>query len=228
VKNSPINFNDPTGHVCQQADLSGHVMGVCASGGIVPDLGGGIPLGNWYRGDKPKKIEPPTVFSKAIQGDIPSAIDLLTPTHVGGRVQVEVSGDIGVGISGTVGVNLVYNRVSDELAISGDWSIVPGGGIGGGVDATGGLLLGFESSNIDDATTGYSWVASGSAAAGPAATVSISGPFHEDPVYGQVPFTVYVGGGAGAGFADVGGGITGTFAHDKITNLLPWHWSVWK
>jgi hypothetical protein len=170
----------------------------------------------------------PTVFDKAIQGDITAVIDLLIPTHVGVRVQVEGSFDPGVSTSGTAGFNLVYNRVSDELAYSIDVAGTGGVGVGTGGSVTGGVLIGWASSDVDDATTGTSGVLSATGAYIAAVTASISAPLKVDPKYGQVPFTFYVGAGSGGAFADAGIGPNLTITHGYLTNLLPWYGSNWK
>jgi hypothetical protein len=228
VNNSPVNFVDPTGHVCQDYDLSGHIVGVCLNDGRWADIEDGTPVGNWYSNPEPHPIKKPTVFSRAIHGDGAAIIDLVVPTHFGGRVQYEKSFDPGISVSGTVGVNLVYNRVSDELAYSIDVSGTGGAGTGIGDAVTGGILVGWESSDVDDATTGSTPVISATGAFIAAVTASVSSTLQEDPIYGQAPFTFYLGAGPGGAFADIGGGPNKTIVHGDLTKFLPWHWSMWK
>ena len=142
---------------------------------------------------------------------------------------MEGSLDIGIGISGSVGVNAVYNRISDELAVNIDWAFEPGVGIGTGISSTAGLLVGSGSSTADDATKGFSGILSGTAAAQYAIAAAITVPIdknrlHVDPYSGQVPTTIYIGGGGGAAYAGVGLGINGpTGYHRDLTPYLPWH-----
>jgi hypothetical protein len=163
-----------------------------------------------------------TVTCEALKGD-PSAIrELLTPTHGGIRIQGELAAGFGLfGLSGTIGVNLVYNKIDGQLAGNVDWSIEPGIGLFSGGSITAGPLIGWASTDVDDATSGYSGVLSGTAAAGPAVSVAVVSPLHVDPYYGQVPFTTFVGGGAGAGNAGLGGGLSGTFIQSNLSNWLP-------
>jgi hypothetical protein len=183
-----------------------------------------------------------TVFKKALEGDIFSIFDLLTPIHGGVRVQVEIAIPILeiVGASGTLGGNLVYNRVTDQLAGNIDWAGEPGVGISGGVSIVGGPILGWCSSNIDDVTSGYSGILSGTAAAQAAVSVAIMAPLegisiptisglHIDPKYGQVLATGFFGAGAGAAYAGAGAGINGQFYENgnllrrDFSQFLPWH-----
>jgi hypothetical protein len=147
---------------------------------------------------------------------------------LGFRLQIEFSGDIGLGLSGTIGVNFVYNRISDTAAGNVDWALEPGIGIGGGVSATGGLLVGWVSSSESDVTEGYSAILSATAAAEAAVSIAISAPLdenglHVDPYYSQVPATVYIGIGAGGGYGSLGLGVNGpTGLYSDLTKLLPW------
>ena len=165
------------------------------------------------------------------QGDLSPRIDLLIPSHIGGRLQLEISLNIAIGLSGSVGVNAIYNRHSDELGGNVDWALEPGVGLGAGVSATGGLLVGWGSSTVDDVIKGFSGIISGTAAAEAAITVAIIAPvndkgLHLDPITGQVPATIYIGGGAGGGYAGIGGGINGpTGIYVYLTPFLPWRWN---
>lgn len=174
-----------------------------------------------------------TLTDKVMQGDISALVDLLIPSHIGGRLQVEVSIDFGIAWSGSIGVNGVYNRHSDELSANVDWAFEPGIGIGAGGSATGGLLIGWGSSQVEDATQGYSGIISGTAAAEGALAAAVTFPIdvdkkalYVDPYSGQVPTTVYIGGGAGAAYAGIGAGVNGpTGLYANLTPLLPWHWT---
>jgi RHS repeat-associated protein len=212
--NNPIRYTDPTGHRNCEED------GYHCPGDEKPI--------------SPKPPKPSTVFEKALSGDASAIIELLLPTHLGVRGQIEGSIDLGFGLSGTVGANVVYNRIDDRLAGSIDWAIEPGAGIGEGVSGTVGPLVGFLSTKVDDATSGYSGILSGTTAAGGAISVGVVAPLegtsienisglHVDSHYGQVPFTIYLGGGAGGAYAGVGGGLSGTFTQNDLSYFLPWH-----
>jgi hypothetical protein len=220
VNNNPLRYNDPSGHSVD-----------CAIG--EPNCRGG------------RYVSPPspkTVFEKALDGDTRALIELLTPTHGGLRGQVEIAIPVfGVfGASVSVGGNIVYNYRSNQLAANLDWAVEPGVGIGGGISTTGGPLIGWLSMNVEDATSGFSGILSGTAAAEAAGTVAITFPLdklesvHVDPYYGQVPFTVFAGGGVGGGYAGLGGGINGTFTYQgqavyvDLSRFLPWNWGVEK
>jgi hypothetical protein len=216
MNNNPVRYNDPSGH-----DVG------CPSG-ILTDC----------FGNKQKESISSTVFESALDGDLGAIVELLIPTHGGLRIQGE--GAIGLGpfgVTGTVGVNVIYNRIDQRLAANGDWSVEPGIGLGAGGSVTFGPIIGWLSTNIEDSTNGYSGILSGSAAAEEAASVAITIPFegsspqsltgvHVDPYYGQVPFTLFLGGGAGAAYAGVGGGLTGPLTYNglpirvDLTNLI--------
>ncbi len=171
-----------------------------------------------------------TLTDKIKLGDTQALAQLLIPSHIGGRLQLEVSFTLIIGVSVSGGVNLVYNRNSDELAANVDWTIEGGAGLGAGASGTGGLLIGWGSSSVGDITKGFSGIVSGTAAAEVAVSAAVTAPLdekglHVDPYSGQVPPTGYVGVGAGGGYAGVGGGINGpTGIHVNLTSLLPWHW----
>lgn len=217
VRGNPVNATDPTGHYA------------CGDG--IDD-----PRCDQYDSDEvtlpqpPQPLQPPTLTDKIMQGDTSALVQLLIPSHIGGRLQLEGSFDIIVGVSVTVGGNLVYNRNSDELAGNFDWSVELGGGLGAGVSGTGGALVGWGSSSVDDVTQSYSGIISGTAAAEAAVSVAVTAPIdekglHVDPYSGQVPVTVYVGAGGGGGYAGLGAGINEPFGSSaNLTPLLPWHW----
>jgi hypothetical protein len=167
---------------------------------------------------------------KLVNGDLSVLPDLVIPSHFGFRIQAEVSVDVGIGLSFTGGVNAVYNRISDKAAANVDWAVEPGVGAGGGLSVVGGPVFGWGSSDVTNVTKGYSGLISGTAAAEVAVSAGISAPlddkgFHVDPYTGQVPATIYVGGGVGGGYAGVGAGVNGpTGIFYDLTPLLPWHW----
>jgi hypothetical protein len=151
--------------------------------------------------------------------------NLVIPTHGGVRIQVEISLPLlgFTGVSGTIGGNVVYNRVVDQIAIFPDWAIEPGAGLGGGVSLTTGYLVGWASSDLNDVTSGFSGILSATAAAEIAGSVGITFPLestgtneisglHVDPHFGQVPVTIYIGGGIGGAYAGLGGGLSGALS----------------
>lgn len=78
-------------------------------------------------------------------------------------------------------------------------------------------------------TSGNSAILSGTIAAEVAGSVGIIVPLGEnglevDPYYGQVPTTVYLGGGAGGAYATGGIGFTGSICSANYSYLLPWNW----
>jgi hypothetical protein len=88
-------------------------------------------------------------------------------------------------------------------------------------------LVGWGSSQLENLTSGNSFLLGGSAAAELAITTSVSAPLGEsglyiDPHYGQIPATAYFGGGVGGAFADAGLSYSGTFTWSDILNALPW------
>jgi RHS repeat-associated protein len=156
VNNNPLRYNDPNGHSV--------------------DCGIGEP--NCRAGKYVPPPPPKTVFEKALDGDIWALIELITPTHGGLRWQVEIAIPVfGVfGASVSVGGNIVYNYRSNQLAANLDWAVEPGVGIGGGISTTVGPLIGWLSTNAEDATSGFSGIISGTAAAEIAGTVAITFP----------------------------------------------------
>jgi hypothetical protein len=169
-----------------------------------------------------------TVTCRAIQGDLISLIDILVPSHLGWRLQGEGTVSIGAySPSFTIGLNILANRKSDEFAIFIDVAGEPvalGAGSPIGATVTTGLLVGWGSSTVKDVAQGDSYLASGTIApdlaVSGAAAVPIEGnavdeimggdvpKFHKDPVYGQVPVTLFGGGGIGAYYAGGGAGIS--------------------
>jgi RHS repeat-associated protein len=222
MNNNPVKFVDPTG---QMADQGGG--------------GGAFSMGEeWWkkRQEKLDKAEraknTPNLTERILKGESNALIDLLTPSHIGSRGQIELSlsiPDLPVGLSGSVGVNGVYNRISDELVFNVDWALEPGFGIGEGISDVVGPLIGWGSSSVDDVTKGFSGIGSGTVAAGPALSLAITTPLdatglHVDPYSGQVPFTLFGGVGAGGGYASIGGGVNGQLGiRIELTPLLPWH-----
>jgi hypothetical protein len=166
-----------------------------------------------------------TVFQKAVTGDFQAITNLIKPSHIGGRGEFFVCFGVCVGI----GTNIIYNFNDNKAAISIDTS--GGGGPAPkqvmpklGVFASFGPLIGWESSSIEDSTTGTSAQVNGFAAAGLGLTVSVSTPVDVntstqfvkgDPVYGQAPFTMYIGLGAGIG-AGAGVGLSQTIQRTVI------------
>ena len=218
VNNSPVNATDPTGHLAcwdKNANDTGCEQYTPTGYGLLPE--------NPF----PLQGTPPTLTDKIRQGDTAALVQLLTPSHIGGRLQFEGSSIIIIGVSVSVGVNGVYNRNSDELAANVDWAIEGGGGLGVGASGTGGLLIGWGSSDIDDATKGFSGIISGTVAAEGAVSAAVTTPidqkgFHVDPYSGQVPFTIYFGGGAGGGYAGIGGGVNGpTGIYANLNQFFP-------
>jgi hypothetical protein len=225
VTNRPINFNDPTGH--KESD-GGHAGIHCYPGELACEL----MKSGYKQKSKDEIVEdlflitPPTfredrsainnatVMDRAFDGDIRAMFDLIAPTHIGFRLQGEFSIPTGTpwGPAGTLGLNWVHNFRSGENDSNVDFTLEPySGGIGGGVSFSGGPLLGWGSSTVKDVTSGKSEVFGGTATAGPAASVSVVAPMndngtmlHVDPIYGIVPATLYIGGGAGCCYA--GGG----------------------
>jgi RHS repeat-associated protein len=229
VGNNPVNRTDPSGHASKDLDGPGCSNDACQLGAKI-----GASIYHFAKDIPTRKVASdmlsPTLSEKIKNGDTSALIQMLIPSHIGGRLQVEGSLDFGIGLSGTIGVNVIYNRNSDELAANVDWAIEPGIGFGEGVSGTGGLLIGWASSSASDVTQGYSGVISGTAAAEGAVSVAVSAPIeegkglHVDPYSGQVPATVYVGGGGGAGYAGVGIGPSGSWVNKDFTNFLPWNW----
>ena len=232
VRNSPVNYTDPTGHMLSDGcSYEGCTVENSAQSFMVrlktlvenPRSWNELPqeyktvLSRWGVSEKTygHSEMAGNLTYKARRGDLGAAIQLIIPSHIGFRLQVEGSIDVGVGVSGTIGVNGIYNRNSGGLAGNVDWSVELGGGIGAGLSGTGGLLVGWASSNVDDVIQGYSGIISGTAAAEGALSVALTAPldpetgFHVDRYSGQVPATLYIGGGAGGAYAGVGAGVNG-------------------
>ncbi|WKZ50323.1 MAG: RHS repeat-associated core domain-containing protein [Anaerolineales bacterium] len=228
VNNNPVRYNDPTGHWgCEEDEYC-------------PDEEGTTP--------PPPPPTCTTVTCEALNGNVGAIIDFLIPSHIGFRWQLEVSGSIGgiigIGPSGTLGLNVAYNRKSEEFAAFADLTGEGGVGAGSplGASVTTGPLVGWGSSTVSDVATGDSAVLSGTVAPDLAVSFSGSAPLegysvsdplnfenanlHVDPVYGQVPATLYGGGGFGGYYAGGGGGISHVFASAIIdlSPLFPWNW----
>jgi hypothetical protein len=241
ANNSPINFNDPTGH-CVGAgghefpDGSPGCNPVASKGYGDPCSESGYTGVNYGICQRDKWVPPPsplfskpakdTVADRASKGDLGAIVDLLVPTDVGFRLQGELSGGTLISYSGVGGVNLDYNRVSDELVLSIDIGSSLGGGLGAGGAVTVGPLFGWESSHA--VTSGGSGNINATAAYIAAVTATVSITPVVDPKYGQAPSTIYFGVGPGGDYADLGPGGSGTLTRVDLSRLLPWHWSIWK
>jgi len=201
VNNSPVNFNDPTGH-----DVD------CASNDTWCQKNVDWEKNQPTAASWPSQPPKPTLLNKVMtKGDVPALIDLIIPSHVGVRIQGELATKLLGGVSGDGGINLVYNRVSNQLVIYSDLTGEGGPGIGFGGSITVGPIVGWGSSNIDDVALGTSFTGSASAAAGGALAGSVSFPtdLHIDPHSGMVPSTIYTGGGFGMAYASLGAGVSG-------------------
>ena len=232
VNNNPINATDPTGHIYCKVSRPG---ASCMNDKPDPVI---------YQPIQPnhQPTKQPTIKEKAMSGDIISMIDLVVPSHIGLRGQIDISLNV-LGIVGgsvDVGANIVYNARGYKLASSADISIGPGVGGGSpiGASVTGGPLIGWGSSHVEDATSGGFVTFSGAGTAGYAGALSVSTPLdinpsstppvslHYDEKYGMVPATLYLGFGAGFpyyGGASLEGG--GTPISADLTQYLP-HWSI--
>lgn len=233
-----MRYTDPTGHA--YCDFIDNNNAEDCGGGLSRSQSsvsnGGRGNGRNVRNDSAESNNEncQTVTCKAFNGDVLSIIELLKPTHGGVRLQGE--GSIFI-ISGSVGVNFLYNRIQDRLVANVDWAfeIGPGvPGLPGGISVTAGPLFGWGSSNVEDVATGSYGILSATAAGGPALSVAVTGSPIIDEKYGQVPSTVYLGGGAGCCYAGIGAGGGSTFKYDgnwiytDISFLLPWNWSTLK
>ncbi|HLC03054.1 MAG TPA: RHS repeat-associated core domain-containing protein [Anaerolineales bacterium] len=233
--NSPLRYADPTGHRVTECGWQGEECGRGSKLETVEEYPPPPPE------PEPEPREKETLTDRALKGDVLAMLQLFLPTHFGGRLQGELAYYI---FSVSVGGNIVLNRVDGRLAANLGWSAEGGPGILGGGALTLGPLFGFDSSSVEDVVSGYSASISASAAARFAGTVSLSVPFereaisefpfHVDPEYGQVPSTVYVGGGAGGVYAGAGVGGGGSFKNGsgwfqvELTPLRPWNWSMWQ
>jgi RHS repeat-associated protein len=210
ARNNPLKYTDPTGHIPSSCGPDNIYCGGLAENSYYSKP---APNNNVGKVIKPEKDnnECETVTCKAFNGDILSIIDLLFPTHGGIRIQGELSLFI---ISGSIGVNFLYNRVQDRLVANLDWAGELGPSVPelpGGISITAGPLFGWGSSNVEDIATGSYLITSASAAGGPALSAAVTASPMIDEKYGQVPFTVYLGGGAGCCYAGIGGGGGSTF-----------------
>ena len=226
VNNNPMRYTDPSGHICSDPDDP------------TPSCEGSTKqttkVGNkMVRGESGQKNTKPnnndgctTVTCRAFQGDWDSIFDLLIPTHIGFREQLEIGVNpnpaLGFGPSGTLGINFAYNRVSGEFAAFADWTGEASVSTGTPISAslTEGPIVGWGSSTIRDVAQGESLILSATAAYEGALSTSISVPLdgdpfdvHIDPIYGQVPTTIYGGGGIGYAYGSLGVGATSVFAY---------------
>jgi hypothetical protein len=234
VLGNPLKYTDPSGHM-QESDDYAESDGKCSKGDTSCNWVGKTPTKPRPKPQKSKgnngNGECSTVSCNALNGDILAIADLLIPTHFGWRDQFELSGGLGspvsFGPSGTLGINFAYNRVSGELAAFADWTLEGSGstGLPVGASFTTGPIVGWGSSTINDVAQGNSAIISGTAAYEGAISASVSVPVdgitpHVDPVYGQIPTTVYGGGGAGYAYAGLAAGGTHVFA-SAIVDLFP-------
>jgi hypothetical protein len=221
VYNNPVNYNDPSGH--RRCDDTGP-NGNCTTYQIKEEKASSPKPSTPVTPKTPSpsyiprtddEDENKTYSQKASEGDLNSIIKLILPTHIGLRGQGELSFNFLLGVSITVGGNVVYNFNSGELAANVDWTGELGAGLMQGGSGTGGFLLGWESTNVDDVTQGLSAIVSATGSYETAGSISLAVPLdkstilHVDPVYGQVPFTLYAGVGAGTPYGSIGGGLTG-------------------
>jgi len=243
VYNNPLRYVDPSGHTpvcgfsysdpeCYAPDPWTPSPPYIPPGGGGGRTGGGGGGGGGLTVSTPPVIIPledecQTVTCRALEGDFIAIVDLLIPTHISWRLQGEGSVTLGPGAgpggSGTLGVNIAYNRYSNEVGFFLDWSLEVGGGLGVpvGGSITTGPIVGWGSSTLTDVAVGDSYIISGTASAEAAVSVAITAPrdgqnLHVDPVYGQVPPTVYGGAGVGSPYAGVGTGISHVFVSGII------------
>lgn len=87
-----------------------------------------------------------------------------------------------------------------------------------GVSATGGPVITWASSDIDQTATGQSYVVGGTLAAEEAISAAVITPADQraDSVYGIKPLSIFVGYGKGGGYATGGGGISFTLTNYTI------------
>jgi len=228
VNNNPINFADPTGHLatdlCANVPASSRQQCLAAPGPVnittkttikttstitpipkiltitpPPPSSTYTPTQTVVTTTPKDTTTPSTLADKARQGDLSAWGQLLLPSLNGFRIQIEGSVGLGiVGLSGSAGVNIIHNRFSKELIGNLDWSVEPGLGGGLGVSMTGGSLIGWGSSDVDDGINGYSAIVSATAAGGYAASPAITVPIDKNgvlihPVTGVIPFTLFFG-----------------------------------
>jgi hypothetical protein len=220
VQNNPIRFNDPTGHrevegcgddgknACHASDLE---KAINAQKLAI------LERRRKNRNSSNQGNVCATVSCHAINGDGSAIIDLVVPTHAGARLQLEGSFWV-FSVSG--GGNMIYNRVDHRVGGSFDFTgeISPGLSIGAGGSLTGGPLVGWGSSSVEDVITGDSLIVSGTAAYEGALAAGVSVPIegnlaspqgtHVDPLYGEVPTTLFLGGGVGGAYAGFSRGLT--------------------
>lgn len=168
-------------------------------------------------------VKPNTVVANALGGDGGAIVDALMPTTIGIRVQGEFVLKEPISILGlkvpfsiSVGGQVVFNRIDGDLSTN--WDVAPEVGpafmpdsLPFGASATGGPLLGWFSSDIQQVTTGDSAVLSATIAARDAYSAAIVSPppgTLPDSRYGVKPLTIYGGKGVGGGYASIGAGIS--------------------
>jgi len=221
VSNNPLRYTDPTGH--KECDYKCQIK----YEGADPDYEHyGEGLSCWGPTEC-LGIKPNTVAYNAIRNNDGGAwLDLLFPTSFALRFQGEIVSNTSLlnGIiptSGSYGVNLTYNRVDDNLALSTDFTPEVGPVLSGapfGVSATGGPVITWASSDIDQTATGQSYVVGGTLAAEEAISAAVITPADQraDSVYGIKPLSIFVGYGKGGGYATGGGGISFTLTNYTI------------
>ncbi len=244
VNNSPVNYTDPSGHKC--TDGEEECAGVNGAGGNNTTTTTTTSIGNSCNifisscgGSSNGNNNGTTITEKAMNGDLLSMVDLIIPTNLGWNLQG--SGSLGLPIGFSVGVEvnagLTWNLVSDQLIFNLDF----GGSTGGGViftppvpiyevAVTTGPSVGWFSSEPNSGD--FNGSLSGTLAAEGAVSASISvpmnvdmdDPFYVDPHYGQVPVTLYGGGGVGCCTAGGSGSASVTAVSVDLSFLLPWHW----
>ena len=224
VSNNPLRSTDPTGH--KECDLDCQIRNERVDPIRIHD-------GEGYHGcwgpSECLGVKPNTVAYNALQNNDGKAwLDLLFPTTFGLRFQGEVVSRKALlkGIiptSGTYGVNLTYNRVDDNLALTTDFTPEVGpmfSAASYGVSATGGPVITWGSSDIEQTTTGESYVFGGTLAAEEAVSAAVVTPVDQirDPIYGIKPLSIFIGYGKGGGYATGGGGLSITLTN-HIINL---------
>ena len=242
VNNSPMNYTDPSGHICVESDGDSDVgMAGNCHGKSNPNYKSGLQGPKWRDKQKNEKANHDnpclTVLCKASEGDLLATGELILPSHFGLGVQFSFALGFGefLGAGFELSANAIYYWQSDQLIVTIDGG--PNGGVGVKVPVpietslTSGPLVGWGQSS---ATAGNSSIGLGvSASAIEAGTISVSAPatiglngveFYEDPHYGVIPATAYAGIGVGCCGAGVSGLVTGNIITVDASGVLPWNW----